>query len=285
MKKLLLLPVLLMSMLVGCNGKPTEEKETFYTPIDWFKDTDVIENELTFSATMGGFLDYEKVIMNTLTDCFDMDFKFPKKVNDIDYECLMRYSIKKEMGPYTSYTLCIHEKYVEAKAVGVVNNENVTQCVRYDTYGYGTVRTIVAAVERGEEIRKIKKEEQDAAKEVCTLENFYSQIEGSTTNPIATFNDVTKVDVDHALLNDIKDLFIPNNEEPLYIEDKNYFMSYGLNEDFTLKFYLDYSYKPFGVLEYKYQSSLGYTDSVERSYEVDREKVDSVIKKITAITD
>ena len=131
----------------------------------------------------------------------------------------------------------------------------------------------------------IKKEEQDAAKEVCTLENFYSQIEGSTTNPIATFNDVTKVDVDHALLNDIKDLFIPNNEEPLYIEDKNHFMSYGLNEDFTLKFYLDYSYKPFGVLEYKYQSSLGYTDSVERSYEVDREKVDSVIKKITTITD
>ena len=285
MKKLLLLPALLMSMLVGCNGKPTEEKETFYTPIDWFKDTDVIENELTFSATMGGFFDYEKVIMNTLTDCFDMDFKFPKKVNDIDYGCLMRYSIKKEMGPYTSYTLCIHEKYVEAKAVGVVDNENVTQCVRYDTYGYGTVRAIVAAVERGEEIRKIKKEEQDAAKEVCTLENFYSQIEGSTTNPIATFNDVTKVDVDHALLNDIKDLFIPNNEEPLYIEDKNHFMSYGLNEDFTLKFYLDYSYKPFGVLEYKYQSSLGYTDSVERSYEVDREKVDSVIKKITTITD
>ncbi len=285
MKKLLLLPVLLMSMLVGCNEKPTEEKETIYTPIDWFKDTDVIENELTFSATMGGFLDYEKVIMNTLTDYFDVDFKFPKKVNDIDYSCLMRYSIKKEMGPYTSYTLCIHEKYVEAKAVGVVDNENVTQCVRYNTYGYGTVQAIVAAVKRGEEIRKIQKEEQDAAKEVCTLENFYSQIEESTTNPIATFNDVTKVDVNHVLLNDIKDLFIPKNEGYLYAEDKNYFMSYGLNEDFTLKFYLDYNYKPFGVLEYKYQSSLGYTDSVERSYEVDREKVDSVIKKITTVTD
>ena len=64
MKKLLLLPVLLMSMIVGCSEKPQneKEKETIYTPMDWFKDTDVIENDLKFYSDFYEIRDYGKVV-------------------------------------------------------------------------------------------------------------------------------------------------------------------------------------------------------------------------------
>ena len=58
-------------------------------------------------------------------------------------------------------------------------------------------------------------------------------------------------------------------------------MTYGLNEDFMLRFYLDSKDEPVAILEYRYQSSLNFTGSTTRSFSVEREKIDNIIKKIT----
>ena len=287
MKKILLVPLMAISLLVGCNNKQEEkekEKETIYTPMDWFKDTDVFENELRFSADLDVFYDYEKTIANRLLKSFDFEFKHPEKVDDVDQRDLMTYTIKKEMGPYTNYTIRIHEKCIETEAYGVANNKRIKQCARYETYGYGVTPLLAFSFNRSQEIAKTQKEEYDAAKEVGTLENFYKQIEESTTNPIATFSNVTKEDTNHSLLDDIKGLFNPYSEKAYRADEDGYFMSYGLDENFMLRFYLDYEDEPIAILKYKYQSSLHYTSSCELGYKVSREKVDNIIKKITGAT-
>ena len=283
MKKLLLLPVLLMTMLVGCNDKKPQEpeKETIYTVTDWFKDTDVIENELRFDAGLTTSLDYEKAVANNLLSSFEWYFKYPDKVDKVDSFSLMTYTIKKEMGPYTNYAIYVHEKCIETRATGVVKNERVEQCARYETYGYGITSLIASSFNRSLEITKIQKEEYEAAKEVATLENFYQGIEESTTDPIATFSNVTREDTGHALLDDFKDLFNGHNEKAYGANRGDAFMTYGLNDNFMLSFYLDRTEDCIAVLEYKYQCSLGYTGSVTTGYKVNREKVDSIIKKIT----
>lgn len=283
MKKLLLLPVLLMTMLVGCNDKKPQEpeKETIYTATDWFKDTDVIENELRFDAGLTTSLDYEKTVANKLLSSFEWYFKHPNKVDKVDSFSLMAYTMKKEMGPYTNYAIYVHEKCIETRATGLVKNERVEQCARYETYGYGITSLIASSFNRSLEITKIQKEEYDTAIEDGTLENFYKGIEESTTNPIATFSNVTREDTDHALLDDFKDLLTPAKKESFSPERRDPFMSYGLNDDFILEFYLDYRNECIAVLTYTYKSSLGDKHSVHCSYSVSREKVDSIIKKIT----
>lgn len=286
MKKLLLLPLLLMSMLVGCNenSKSEKETETIYTPLDWFEDTDVIENELKVDIDYYEVNDYEKVIGERMMRFFKIEFKFPKKIDEVEYDSLMRYKIKKNMGPYTDLTIYFHEKCIETIAYGRINNKEFRQFASYNTYGASSVASLISfASIRGEKIQSIQKEEQDAAKEACTLENFYKQIEESATNPTATFSNKSKEDVNHALLDDFKDLLSSKNEKSYYKGDNDYFMSYGLNENFMLKFYLDYEQEPVAILEYKYQSSLNYTSSVECGYRVSRDKVDNIIKKITGV--
>ena len=285
MKKLLLLPVLLMTMLVGCNDKKPQEaeKETIYTPVDWFKDTDVFENELEFSADLDVFYDYEKTIANRLLKSFDFEFKHPEKVDDVDQRDLMTYTIKKEMGPYTKCTIRIHEKCIETEAYGVANNKGIKQYARYQTYGYGVTPLLAFSFNRSQEIAKTQKEEYEAAKEVATLENFYQGIEESTTNPIATFSNVTKEDVNHALLDDFKDLINPNNKASFYPDRRDAFMSYGLSEDFILKFYLDSNEDCVAVLTYEYKGSFNDPHTVTNSYSVSRDKVDNIIRKITGV--
>ena len=284
MKKLLLLPVLLMTMLVGCNDKKPQEteKETIYTPMDWFKDTDVIENDLKFYSDFYEIRDYGKVVEERMMRLFDIDFRHPKKITKVDTNDLFTYKIKKDMGPYTDYTIYVHEKCVETIAYSRVNNNDIKQCARYETYSASGAALLVAfASKRGDEIHKIQEEEYNAAEEVATLENFYQGIEESTTNPIATFSNVTREDTGHALLDDFKDLFNGHNEKA-YGANKDYaFMTYGLNDNFMLRFYLDRTEDCIAILEYKYQCSLGYTSSVTTGYKVNREKVDNIIKKIT----
>ena len=284
MKKLLLLPVLLMTMLVGCNDKKPQEaeKETLYTAMDWFQDTDVVENELTFYVNGGGTKDYGKKVADRMLEFFEIDFKYAEPVKKIDANDLMTYTIKKNMGPYTQFNIYIHEKCIETRAVGTLKGKTVEQLARCETYsGFGAAYIISFASKRDDEIYKITKEEYEAAKEVATLENFYQGIEESTTNPIATFSNVTREDTGHALLDDFKDLFNGYNEKA-YGANKDYaFMTYGLNDNFMLSFYLDRTEDCIAILEYKYQCSLGYTSSVTTGYKVNRDKVDNIIKKIT----
>ena len=283
MKKIMLLPLLVMSMLVGCNQNEGKEAETIYTISDWFENADVFENELSFYVDGYKTTDYDKNVAQKMFDYFRIEHDHPKKIDEVDNNDLISYTIKKNMGPYTDFTIFIHETSIETVAKGSLNNRTILQCGSYKTYSaLATSLFITYASKRNDEIHRIKNEEYEAAEEVGTLENFYKQIEESTTNPIATFSNVTKEDINHSLLDDIKDLE-SGSEKTYYGGDADEFMSYGVNENFMLKFYLNNNNDPIAKLEYKYQSSLHYTDSVEYCYKVNREKIDNIIKKITGV--
>ena len=282
MKKLMLLPLLIMSTLVGCS--PKQEEETIYTVNDWFDNTDVLENELNFYVDISEVHDYDKMVAQRLLKTFDIDFKYPKKVDKVDGYDLMSYTIKKEMGPYSELTIFIHERSIETRAEGTRNGLTIEQCVRYDTYGVlGTSLLITYAARRSDTIHNTKEAEHSAAREAGSLENFYKQIEESTTNPTVRFSTLSKEDVNHSLLDDIKDLEVGSNKGSGVNLNDNAFMTYGLSENFMLSFYLNNKSKVIGVLEYKYESSFHYTDSVRYCYEVSREKIDNLINKITGV--
>ena len=281
MKKLMLLPLLVMSMLVGCNEK--QEEETIYTPDVWLKDNDVFENDLRYYV--GGYTgrDYDYKISAEMMDSFKIEFKYPKKTNKINQNDLFTYMIKKNVGPYTQCNFYFHETTVETWATGYVDGKKVEQLLEYNCYGsYGVTRLMLFTINRYKEVNEIQKAEHETATAFNTLENFYKQIEESTVNPTATFSNLSREDVNHALLDDIKDLEI-GSEKAYSGYGGGAFMSYGINEDFMLRFYLDYEQNPFASLEYKYQSSLNYITSVKYSYKVSREKVDILIKKITGV--
>ena len=286
MKKILLVPLMALSLLTGCNAKKEETvKETIYTPYDWLKDTDVFENELRYYCGYDSSYDYDKVIAEKMLDRFDIAFNHPHKIEEVNANDLFTYTVRKNIEPYTECTFYFHETTVETIATGKVNNQTVKHCAQYNCYiSYMVVELIKFASKRTEETEKIRNEEYEAAKEAGSLENFYKGIEESTTNPIARFSNVTKEDANHALLEDIKDLFGKYNEKAYGANKGDAFMSYGLNENFMLNFYLDKTEDCIAMLKYKYQSSLHYTDSYEFGYKVSREKVDNLIKKITGVT-
>lgn len=88
----------------------------------------------------------------------------------------------------------------------------------------------------------------------------------------------------HALLDDIKDLFGKYSEKAYGANKGKPFMSYGLSEDFALRFYLDKVDDCIALLEYTFVSTLGYSKTVDIGYKVSREKVDNIISKVTGTT-
>lgn len=283
MKKILLVPLMAISLLVGCNAKEQEE-EQIVTIQDWLTNNDPIENECNYFIGVGhyGDCDYENYVANELLD--DV-YGRPETTNVDGGRALLTYHVKKECGPYTECYIFVHENTVEVESYKnyYVGNKPDQHLV-YEYYSAFASNFLIKAYRRADEVGKIKSEEYEAALEAGKLDNFYKQIEESTTNPIATFSNVTKEDVGHALLDDIKDLFNPLRERSFDTRQKTPFMSYGLNEDFMVKFYLDNSQKPVAAVEYKFQSSLGYIKTVDFEYDVSREKVDNLIDKITGVT-
>lgn len=280
----MLLPLLVMSMLVGCNQNEGKEAETIYTISDWLENTDVFENELSFYVDGYKTTDYDKDVAQKMFDYFLIEHDHPKKIDEVDNNDLISYTIKKNMGSYTDFTIFIHETSIETVAKGTLNDRMILQCGSYKTYSaLATSLFITYASKRNDEIHKITNEEYEAAKEVGTLENFYKQIEESTTNPVATFSNTSKEDISHSLLDDIKDLFTTHNKKAYGANRGDAFMSYGLNENFMLRFYLDKTENTIAMLEYTYQSSFGYSYTYDYGYEVSREKVDNIIKKITGV--
>ena len=280
MKKILLVPLMAISLLVGCNTNKQEE-EQIVTLQDWLTNNDPIENECKYFIGVGhyGDCDYENYVANELLD--DV-YGRPEKTNVDGGRALLTYHVKKECGPYTECYIFVHENTIEVESYkNYYIGNKPDQHLVYEYYSAFASNFLIKAYRRADEVGKIKEEEYEAALEASKLDNFYKQIEESTTNPIATFSNVTKEDVGHALLDDIKDLFNPLREKSFDTRQRTPFMSYGLNEDFLLNFYLNNNQEPVAVIEYKYQSSLGYTNKVDIGYSVSREKVDNLINKIT----
>ena len=283
MKKILLVPLMAISLLVGCNEMQKQEEEPIITIQDWLSNNNVEENDCEYFIGVGhyGDWDYDNYVANELLDDI---YSQPKRTNKDGGRALLTYHVKKECGPYTECYILVHENSVEVESFKkyYVGNEPDQHLV-YDYHSAFASDFIVKAYRKSKEVEAIKSEEYKAAMEAGKLENFYKEIEESTANPIATFSNVTKEDTNHSLLDDIKDLFSPAKEKSFYSDNKDYFMSYGLNENFMLKFYLDGSSSTIAVLDYKYQSSLGFTGSHKDSYSVSREKVDNLINKITGV--
>lgn len=275
----MLLPLLVISTLVGCS--PKQEEEQIVTIQDWLTNNDPIENECKYFIGVGhyGDYDYDNYIAKRLLN--DVHGK-PEKTNVDGGRALLTYHLKKECGPYTECYILVHENTVEVESfknyyIGYKPDQHLV----YEYYSGFASNFLIEAYQKAEEVSKIKNEEYEAAKEAGSLENFYKEIEESTTNPIATYSNVTKEDTDHALLDDIKDLFGKYNEKAYGANKGDAFMSYGLNENFMLKFYLDKTEDCIAMLEYEYRSSLGYNRLYDYGYKVNRDKVDNLIKKIT----
>ena len=282
MKKLMLLPLLIISTLVGCSPKQ-EEEEPIVTIQDWLTNNDPIKNECEYFIGVGfyGDIDYDNYIAKELL----RDVRGRPQKSDVESgRALLTYHIKKECGPYTECYILVHENTVEVESFKKYTGEyKADQHLVYDYYSGFASNLLVRAYQRDEEVSKIKKEEYEAASEAGKLENFYKEIEEATTNPIATFSNVTKEDVGHSLLDDIKGLFTKYSETSSGANKGDAFMSYGLNENFMLRFYLDKNDGCIAILEYRYQSSFGFTGSSEVGYKVSRDKVDVLINKITGV--
>ena len=282
MKKILLVPLMAISLLVGCNTNQQEE-EQIVTLQDWLTNNDPIENECKYFIGVGhyGDCDYENYVANELLD--DV-YGRPEKTNVDGGRALLTYHVKKECGPYTECYIFVHENTIEVESYkNYYIGNKPDQHLVYEYYSAFASNFLIKAYRRADEVYKIKEEEYEAASEAGKLENFYKQIEESTTNPIARFSNVTKEDVGHALLDDIKGLFTKYNETAYGANKGDAFMSYGLNENFMLRFYLDKTEDCIAILEYRYQSSFGFTGSSSVGYKVNRDKVDVLINKITGV--
>lgn len=286
MKKILLVPLMAISLLVGCNEMQKQEEEPIVTIQDWLSDNNPVENECKYFTGVGTYseIDYGGYVANEILDSMKIYLSHPEKTDVEGGRALLTYHVKKECGPYTECYILVHQNCIEVESFKKYGaGRGPDQHIIYDYHPAPASSLIIETYKRYSEVKEIKNNERTAAEEVSKLENFYSQIEESATNPIATFSNVTIEDAGHSLLDDIKDLFTTPKEKSYSAGGDGYFMSYGLNKDFMLKFYLSNN-SPVAVLDYKYQSSLGYTGSIRQSYSVAREKVDNLIKKITVGT-
>ena len=292
MKKLLLLPLMVMPLLTGCN--PRQPK---YSLSDWL--TDIKEGTPTFFDMYNVknedgtdhpgncFSDYQYKLAGIILE--NSANKSLKMLTPDSYQPHIRYSVTRDMGVFYRVQILIFENAIAMNAEGYdKNKEYVTESACYSIPKENGNKIMDEAIKWWDEMDELADEAHYAVYEEMGQENFCNYIENLGTAPSVIRYKKEKKDTDLSLLDDIKDfVLIEKDDDYLFLNDG--VVTYGIEDDYIMEIGRDPFYKRPTVQLVKYYSNpailMDYDELVECrvAYSISEGKLIDFLTKVEAM--
>lgn len=243
MKKLLLVPIIALSLMTGCDLMQPK----MITLDRWLENADdeKIANgwcNLYYKGFKSYDMDaddwdYDNYVLkaikeNALGNCTRKN----KRIEETG-EIFFVYLLQNKIDDATGCFLYVYENHIMTYADFIVGKKYYQQRCYYEYDTEIGKKIIDTAVARAKEIKDTYKQETVLAKQEATMENFLAKAE-ETTSFVMTYNNNNIEDDSRSFLNALKEKECtksPNQENSyLYLYDKNVLATYKINEHLVL---------------------------------------------------
>ena len=245
MKKLLLVPIIALSLMTGCDlmqpkmitlDRWLENAEDEKIANGWcnlyykgFKSYEIDENEW----------DYDNYVLKAIKENVTGNYTRKNKRIEETGEIFFVYLLQNRIDDATGCFLYVYENhimtYTDFVKFSKYGNKYYKQRAYYEYDVEVGKKIINAAVERAKEKKDTSDREIRLAKQEATIENFLTKAEETTTFTM-TYNNSNITDENRSFLNALKDkeLIKVDSEERVYLRDENKLAVYQLNENLSL---------------------------------------------------
>ena len=296
MKKIILLPLMVLPLLTGCNNTqkaPVFSLNEWLTNIDQ-KDPTYFEADIHDKATRSPYSDVDFKIAEIIKEnTKSMSLKKCGPITEIREETKsypIRYVLDRKMNNFERLEVRIDEENLFMWAVGYDEKKTyLFEITEYTLPKEDGKKLIEEVDKRWAEVDKIANESYNEVYEKTSPEDFYSYIEGSTTKPSIVYNDKETMDTDLSLLNDIKKFVYIEVDYIFDMSDDKGVVNYGIKNDFIITIgeawpdnnpmvqITRYYDNPACHVDYDYMSEC------RRSYSVSKEKLKAFMEKVKAL--
>ena len=239
MKKIILLPLMVLPLLTGCsNTNPKYSLEDWLTNIEegtmTFIDMDVYDEATGKNRPTNGWSDYQYTLAKFIVDnAANKSLSNFTPTRDDDH---IRYILRRDMGDYFELRINVYENNLTMFEAGYTKDkEYLTKTTSY-SLPKGVGRKIInEAINKWEEMDVLAEESAYKVYEEMSLENFCTYIENSETKPFIKYKGNKSVDTDLKLLDTMRDFVCIEVDGTLTIsEDDTRLLYYGIENDYTV---------------------------------------------------
>ena len=242
MKKLLLVPIIALSLMTGCDiNQPKmitldrwlENAEDEKIANGWcnlyykgFKSYDMDADEW----------DYENYVLKAIKENVTGNYtRKNKRIEDTDSEIFFVYLMQNKQDDADGCFLYVYENHIMTFTDFFVGKKYYSQRCYY-AYDVEVGKKIIdAAVGRAKEIKDTYKQETALAKQEATIENFLTKAEEATTFSI-TYNNKSVEDENRSFLNALKGKEYRDNTDGTYtLYDSEVLATYQIDEHLLLR--------------------------------------------------
>ena len=247
MKKLVLLPLMVLPLLTGCsNTKPNYSLEEWLTNIEegtmTFIDMDVYDEETGRNRPTNGWSDYQYTLAKFIVDnTANKSLSNFTPTRDDDH---IRYILRREMGDYFEIQINVYENNLTMFEEGYSKDkEYLTKITSYSLPKGVGKKIIDEAINKWEEMDTLADESANKVYQEMSPENFYTYIENAETKPFVKFNNKKSRDNDLKLLDAMKDLVCIEVDDLLTLgegNDNDSIVYYGIEKEYVVAIGRDY---------------------------------------------
>ena len=292
MKKMILLPLLVLPLLTGCNPQPQFSLDEWLTDIEegtmTFFDMDVYDKSTKSKMPTNGYSDYQYKLAEFIKENASSKSSslFASTSGD-----RIRYIMRRNMGDYYELQILVYESSIVMFAEGYRNEKDYFRTTTYYSIPKEAGKKIIEeTINKWGEMQTLANESHRKVYEEMTPENFYSFIENNDAKPFIKYNGKESRDTDLTLLNAMKDfVYIElEHELPLY-EEETGILTYGIEKEYTIAIGRDYfDKKPLAQLTRYYVNpaiTWGIDDLSECrvTYSISEQKLTKFMEKAQAL--
>ena len=291
-KKLLLLPITLMSLfLAGCGKK---EVDPVYIE-DWLSSAkspkqDINGTLFSISSQSGYMYDYDLEVRDLLSSNINNNcFKGKGSSKKSDRECVV-YAIRANVGRLEFCNIFVYDdgKVITEAFPRVTKFNNIKEQVFNYSISEESARYVISqAKERYDQITKEMNNEHQAAREAYNPANFFTSLDEATQDPFMQYKETREgyetttfltVDTGRNILTDLKGLTYTYLEN--YSIDLVPMVKYYVSEDYQLQIFCGWSQANQHKYDGKYETSL--SKSYVFYYQIDAVQGENIVNKIRA---
>ena len=292
MKKIVLLSLMVLPLLTGCNLKDPQ-----FSLVDWL--SNIEEGTQTFfdmniydmneyKGKNWGYSDYEYKLANVIIEnSSSMKHTWTSSIVDTNRNHI-RYIMRRDMDDFFELQILVFEDLLSMHAAGYdKNKEYITEVTQYSIPKENGKKIIEETTKWWDEMGELSDKSYLDVYNQTTPETFYSFIEGSTTEPSIIYKKKETKDTNLALLEEFKNFAYIELEDNYFIEGES--VTYGIENEYTLTIGRGYLKKPIAQLIHYYDNpavnfgSYERRDEVKVTYSISEEKYNAFMDKVKAM--
>lgn len=294
MKKIMLIPVIAVSLLTGCDYPKVVNINDWLAILD--EDTtdgrySVMQDDGKYDASN---YDYELYTANLIKENVK-DAKIKKKnVKNVENGYQVFYHAKNPYKDFTELDVYVYEDRIATTLTAYYTYKNPdVQRVIYEVPEENIKAIIDGAAQRLQYVRETNEKDYEAAQEYASIENFFKKVDEE--NPKAVIvrkkyygvvngkEDWRDYTVDYSNMADIKDLEYTPKENYRYNSDQTPAIVVSIGDELILRIF-NWASGPIADMQYRYYLTYDVYDhqglTIHLGYSLNKEKTQALIDKI-----